>query len=206
MYWNLKRNIWLFLSANTRKCHSNGIWLHSYENHSFKWSAHQQKNKWSIKRFEWLRKSIRIVIFLFLLAYRYTHFGPCNFINQEFLPESIQGTTRFQPGDNSREKELRSFLSKRWKGKYGYWVIWLYPWRAVSPQTWANLTRSNQFLSPHQIPQIWKKVKFIPQIRQIYLKSSKARNTSLRTKTLPILFVVPYFFYWLPWLPPNGRV
>jgi putative ATPase len=27
----------------------------------------------------------------------------------------------YDPGDNVREKELRSFLSKRWKGKYGYW-------------------------------------------------------------------------------------
>jgi putative ATPase len=53
-------------------------------------------------------------------AYQYSHDGPGNFINQEFLPEAIQGTTLYQPGDNAREQELRTFLSKRWKGKYGY--------------------------------------------------------------------------------------
>ena len=53
-------------------------------------------------------------------AYQYSHDGPGNFVNQEFLPEAIQGTTLYQPGDNTREQELRAFLSKRWKGKYGY--------------------------------------------------------------------------------------
>ena len=53
-------------------------------------------------------------------AYQYSHDGPGNFINQEFLPEAIQGTTLYQPGDNAREQELQAFLSKKWKGKYGY--------------------------------------------------------------------------------------
>jgi replication-associated recombination protein RarA len=52
--------------------------------------------------------------------YQYSHDGPGNFVNQEFLPEAIQGTTLYQPRDNAREQELRAFLSKRWKGKYGY--------------------------------------------------------------------------------------
>jgi putative ATPase len=41
-------------------------------------------------------------------------------VAQEFLPEEIKGKLLYDPGDNAREKELRSFLSKRWKGKYGY--------------------------------------------------------------------------------------
>jgi putative ATPase len=53
-------------------------------------------------------------------AYQYSHDGPGNFVNQEFLPEDIQSTTLYQPGENAREQELRAFLSKRWKGKYGY--------------------------------------------------------------------------------------
>uniref|UniRef100_UPI0040476C02 replication-associated recombination protein A n=1 Tax=Algoriphagus sp. TaxID=1872435 RepID=UPI0040476C02 len=53
-------------------------------------------------------------------AYQYSHDGPGNFVNQEFLPDPIQGTPLYQPGDNAREQELRTFLSKRWKGKYGY--------------------------------------------------------------------------------------
>ncbi|MFN5461695.1 MAG: hypothetical protein ACK5BR_03275 [Bacteroidota bacterium] len=41
-------------------------------------------------------------------------------MNQEFLLEAIQGTSLYQPEDNALEQELRAFLSKRWKGKYGY--------------------------------------------------------------------------------------
>ncbi|MDD3701565.1 MAG: hypothetical protein PHC55_08065 [Bacteroidales bacterium] len=43
-----------------------------------------------------------------------------NFVEMEFLPEKIKGTTLFQPGDNPRENEIRNFLKKRWKEKYGY--------------------------------------------------------------------------------------
>jgi putative ATPase len=53
-------------------------------------------------------------------GYQYSHDYPDNFIAQEFLPEEIKGRLLYDPGDNAREKELRSFLSKRWKGKYGY--------------------------------------------------------------------------------------
>ena len=53
-------------------------------------------------------------------GYQYAHDFPGNFVNQEFLPEEIKNTTLYQPGDNVREQELQTFLSKRWKGKYGY--------------------------------------------------------------------------------------
>jgi putative ATPase len=53
-------------------------------------------------------------------GYQYSHDFPDNFVTQEFLPEEIKGKLLYDPGDNAREKELRSFLSKRWKGKYGY--------------------------------------------------------------------------------------
>jgi putative ATPase len=53
-------------------------------------------------------------------GYQYSHDYPDNFVAQEFLPEEIKGKLLYDPGDNAREKELRSFLSKRWKGKYGY--------------------------------------------------------------------------------------
>jgi putative ATPase len=52
--------------------------------------------------------------------YAYAHHFENNFINQEFLPESISGTTFYEPGNNPRENELRSFLKQRWKEKYGY--------------------------------------------------------------------------------------
>jgi len=38
----------------------------------------------------------------------------------EFMPESLSGTAFYSPGHNVRENELREFLKKRWKEKYGY--------------------------------------------------------------------------------------
>ena len=52
--------------------------------------------------------------------YAYAHAYENNFIEQEFLPEKISGTTFYSPGNNTRENELRAFLKKRWQEKYGY--------------------------------------------------------------------------------------
>ncbi len=52
--------------------------------------------------------------------YRYAHDYAENFVEQEFLPEEISGSTFYQPGNNPRENALRDFLSKRWKDKYDY--------------------------------------------------------------------------------------
>lgn len=52
--------------------------------------------------------------------YEYAHAHPNNFIEQEFLPETIAGVKFYDPGINARENEMRAFLSKRWKSKYGY--------------------------------------------------------------------------------------
>ena len=52
--------------------------------------------------------------------YEYAHSHPGNFIEQEFLPDSIKGAKFFEPGNNARENEMRDFLKKRWKDKYGY--------------------------------------------------------------------------------------
>jgi putative ATPase len=53
-------------------------------------------------------------------AYQYAHDYPNNFSNQEFLPTDISETKFFEPGENTREKELRQFLKNRWNDKYGY--------------------------------------------------------------------------------------
>ena len=53
-------------------------------------------------------------------GYKYAHDYAGNFIEMEFLPEEIKGTTLYEPGKNAREEELRKFLRNRWKGKYGY--------------------------------------------------------------------------------------
>lgn len=52
--------------------------------------------------------------------YKYAHSYERNFVEQEFLPEKLSGTTFYDPQDNNREKEVRSWLKSLWKGKYGY--------------------------------------------------------------------------------------
>lgn len=52
--------------------------------------------------------------------YEYAHNHSGNFVFQEFLPDQISGLKLFDPGGNPREEEMRQFLKKRWKDKYGY--------------------------------------------------------------------------------------
>lgn len=52
--------------------------------------------------------------------YAYAHNYTNNFVAQEYLPEAIQETKFYEPGNNARENELRKFLQNRWKDKYGY--------------------------------------------------------------------------------------
>jgi putative ATPase len=52
--------------------------------------------------------------------YKYAHAYENNFTDLEFLPETIAGTTLYQPGNNQREKEVAENLRKLWKEKYGY--------------------------------------------------------------------------------------
>lgn len=52
--------------------------------------------------------------------YKYAHSYENNFVDQEFLPEEIKGTTFYEPGMNSREQADKELLKKKWKGKYGY--------------------------------------------------------------------------------------
>jgi len=52
--------------------------------------------------------------------YQYAHGFKDNFANMEFLPAEISGEKFYDPGQNPREEELRSYLRKLWKEKYGY--------------------------------------------------------------------------------------
>lgn len=52
-------------------------------------------------------------------AYRYAHDYENNFVDMEFLPEEIKGTAFYQPGNNSRENNIKEFIKNRWKDKYG---------------------------------------------------------------------------------------
>lgn len=52
--------------------------------------------------------------------YTYDHSREHNFAGQELLPDEIKGTRFYEPGNNPREAEIRSFLKSLWKEKYGY--------------------------------------------------------------------------------------
>jgi putative ATPase len=52
--------------------------------------------------------------------YKYAHDFPNSFTEEEFLPESLSGTTFYHPGDNPRENALKEVLKNKWKTKYGF--------------------------------------------------------------------------------------
>lgn len=52
--------------------------------------------------------------------YKYAHDFENNFVAVEFLPDGLIGNAFYEPGDNTRENEQRTFLKQRWKEKYGY--------------------------------------------------------------------------------------
>lgn len=52
--------------------------------------------------------------------YKYSHSYEGNFAEQDYLPEALDGTKFYEPGNNQREAQLRKFLQERWKDKYDY--------------------------------------------------------------------------------------
>ncbi len=52
--------------------------------------------------------------------YKYAHDYNQNFVDLEFLPEKISGTTFYSPQENPREKELRTHLKALWGKRYKY--------------------------------------------------------------------------------------
>jgi putative ATPase len=51
--------------------------------------------------------------------YKYAHAFKDNFIDQEFLPETLSGTKLYEPQNNPAESKIREHLKKLWV-KYGY--------------------------------------------------------------------------------------
>ena len=51
-------------------------------------------------------------------SYKYAHNYDLNFVAQEFLPEGIENTQFYKPGNNPRENAQQEFLNQRWKDKY----------------------------------------------------------------------------------------
>lgn len=52
--------------------------------------------------------------------YQYAHNFENSFVEQQFLPEALDGTAFYIPQKNAREEEVRKFLKVRWKEKYKY--------------------------------------------------------------------------------------
>ena len=53
-------------------------------------------------------------------GYQYAHHYAGNFVQQAFMPEQIDGTKLYEPGNNPKENEARKRLKGLWQGKYGY--------------------------------------------------------------------------------------
>jgi putative ATPase len=53
-------------------------------------------------------------------GYRYAHDYPGNFVAFDFLPEDIRGKILFEPGENTKEREMGKRLQHWWKGRYDY--------------------------------------------------------------------------------------
>lgn len=50
--------------------------------------------------------------------YKYAHTYENHFVEQEFLPESISGTTFYEPAGNSTEKKIKDELLRKWGKRY----------------------------------------------------------------------------------------
>jgi len=50
--------------------------------------------------------------------YKYAHDYPGHFVNQEFMPEGMEGQSFFEPANNSRELDLKNKISNWWGNKY----------------------------------------------------------------------------------------
>ena len=52
--------------------------------------------------------------------YKYAHDYEGNFVEQEFMPDGLNNTAFYEPGNNGREVEMRKQLQAQWGKKYRY--------------------------------------------------------------------------------------
>ena len=52
--------------------------------------------------------------------YKYAHNYEGNFVQQQFLPDELQGTKFYEPGNNPKENQIRETLRQNWTGIYDY--------------------------------------------------------------------------------------
>jgi len=53
-------------------------------------------------------------------GYKYAHDYEGNFALQEYLPQGLEGSKFYEPGNTARENETRRSLKERWGDKYNY--------------------------------------------------------------------------------------
>ena len=53
-------------------------------------------------------------------GYKYAHDFEGNFVQQNNLPDEIEGSILYEPGSNPTEEKIRAKLASDWKGKYKY--------------------------------------------------------------------------------------
>jgi putative ATPase len=53
-------------------------------------------------------------------GYQYAHDFPGNFVQQQHLPDEVDGSILYEPGHNAAEERARQVLREQWKGRYGY--------------------------------------------------------------------------------------
>ena len=53
------------------------------------------------------------------MGYKYAHDYPGNFVEHEFMPDDISGTTLYHPSNNTAENKTNEGLKKKWKKYYG---------------------------------------------------------------------------------------
>jgi putative ATPase len=52
--------------------------------------------------------------------YMYAHSYEGNFVSQNYLPDDMKGTIFYEPGQNTKEEELRKYLKNMWQSFYPY--------------------------------------------------------------------------------------
>ncbi|MDR0688019.1 MAG: replication-associated recombination protein A [Prevotellaceae bacterium] len=51
-------------------------------------------------------------------GYKYAHDYTGSFVELDYLPEKLSGTTFYTPGDSAKEREIKALMDRLWKGKY----------------------------------------------------------------------------------------
>jgi len=53
-------------------------------------------------------------------GYQYPHDYPNHFIEENYLPDELKGTSIWEPGENSKEADIKRMMKSFWKDKYPY--------------------------------------------------------------------------------------